>query len=1083
MVRIKKCLFLTLCFVVITAIVVLFSNQIWASDINGDYDEKSLGTAIDEPSIEITQIDESTKTNIKLINCDTLVFNSVEVTAKVIYKEQVKRSVVNSFDLSYLQDNEFSAEMDFKDYATFHVFIKFKNSDNVVYVIDDYKMSIIASTYNIGSFVGTMAVSMFTLDMWGSESPRHDGPAILQIQRHTSYNWNNLLQETDGADGHYFGMFLCPYITKEEMSAINYFDNYLVMSDYVRDLYGVSQNSKFNFFFTDWTASLADSFVYANKISEYSIYFLSDGSSTYDNLKSNFDKCSLDENNQIHDEKIQYWNDCKSYSQELGQVSKLGADIHNGRQYLFAAPFADENIHICVNSKSDLKTKNDNNDFGKFIQNSENIKEWKLSKMFNDNLTSQSSQDQLKNLYNFNDNFFEKAQKLGKKVLMIIGSNAAEPDDVDLDDYLRLILSYYGEENSDYCYYYKGHPACPTIQNPLKMELLNNLDVDDIDSSIPAELIKFFNPDIYFCGYNSSFFDSVESGKDLCMFRMNKSQGQDHPYVSYHGCDFWASAISDNSPENIKDLCKAGKNFLVEFKDSICSDNDYDIAIWNSDNAILEYYKYDQDLDVYAFVKSEKGKAKPNSISSGQYAITSILDQHKSMDLYASSHDDTAPIIMFDYFGTNNQMWKVKDSQDGYVYIYNQESGKVLDIPNSNVYDCVHVQQYEFHGGDNQKWKILNSPSGYQIVPKLEPSFVLDIEGGSAINLANLILYRNNFTSNQFFKFSQINPEVKKSDENFIDGFYKIKTSLNSNYCADVEHSSVSNNAKVSIYDDINTNMNQVFNIERQDNGYHVIKNVVSDKVLTFGQNNIYTESPLMQQDYNASELSQLWSIQSVDSSYYIIQNVANGYVIDVCGGKAYPGTSIISWPLSFSNNQYWFFSPVSNPYSSLNDLASKNAKVLSDGYYQIVPKVNNDITFDVYGGSCDDGAPIQLFNNNITENQIWKISHDNNGYVLFQNLKSKKMLDLIGSYKFPGCNLCQYLTTENNNQKWIVEGNNEDGYKIRSGLMMNLNLSIPNEIPQNCDLLQTWYDNDSILQRFDFIKVDIEKQLNAINR
>ena len=110
--------------------------------------------------------------------------------------------------------------------------------------------------------------------------------------------------------------------------------------------------------------------------------------------------------------------------------------------------------------------------------------------------------------------------------MMILGSLATETNEPDFAAYVRLIKRMYGDE---FVYYYKGHPNTPTATVPEKQAQLEELGLIDVESSINAELILFFYPDIYMCGYNSSTFMSVEAPEMACaIFNMTKAQAQEN---------------------------------------------------------------------------------------------------------------------------------------------------------------------------------------------------------------------------------------------------------------------------------------------------------------------------------------------------------------------------------------------------------------------------------------------------------------------------------------------------------------------------------------------------------------------------
>ena len=117
----------------------------------------------------------------------------------------------------------------------------------------------------------------------------------------------------------------------------------------------------------------------------------------------------------------------------------------------------------------------------------------------------------LKELYRFDQDMFTDSREAGKPVMLFLGTHV--PSEQHFTDYASLMMDYYGDS---FQYYYKGHPGTPTALYPDKQKQLQTLGMADIDSSIPAELILFFFPDIYLCGYDSSTYLSVEKKQMAC---------------------------------------------------------------------------------------------------------------------------------------------------------------------------------------------------------------------------------------------------------------------------------------------------------------------------------------------------------------------------------------------------------------------------------------------------------------------------------------------------------------------------------------------------------------------------------------
>lgn len=107
---------------------------------------------------------------------------------------------------------------------------------------------------------------------------------------------------------------------------------------------------------------------------------------------------------------------------------------------------------------------------------------------------------------------FGTALDSGKKVMLIMGTRTTSES--NFEDYVNFVKNIYGDS---YAYYYKGHPGTATGLDPDKQILLDGLGLIDVESSIAAELILFFYPDIYLSGYASTTFASVQDKEMACV--------------------------------------------------------------------------------------------------------------------------------------------------------------------------------------------------------------------------------------------------------------------------------------------------------------------------------------------------------------------------------------------------------------------------------------------------------------------------------------------------------------------------------------------------------------------------------------
>lgn len=165
----------------------------------------------------------------------------------------------------------------------------------------------------------------------------------------------------------------------------------------------------------------------------------------------------------------------------------------------------------------------------------------------------------------------------------------------------------------------------------------------------------------------------------------------------------------------------------------------------------------------------------------------------------------------------------------------------------------------------------------------------------------------------------------------------------------------------------------------------------------------------------------------------------------------------------------------------SLDTLAKDNRNVLADGTYNIQSLVNPNYVLDIYGGYTTNGANVQLYRSNDTEAQLFKVTHDSQGYVTFTNVKSGKVLDVYGGTKKNNQNIWQFSSNGSRAQKWIVKPDG-NGYVIISALDSNYVLDLSTGKAVNSSNIQLYTYCESNAQRWKFSKlVSKTDKLNSL--
>lgn len=511
---------------------------------------------------------------------------TVALTATMNYNGKITRQITAEKNVQDISAAGFG--VDFGDFGKFTARVEFRKNGKAV-AVREQTIGVVADEYNIAPVSATFPVVMFSLSLWdiNVNDAGETIPTIVMLGRPSAYNWNNLPEN----------VYSLPYFTKQQAAGAA---DYTAFQKYVKDLYELNPNAKFNLYLNDIDCSYIQSIIYANQIPEghYTITLMSDGSGTYSIFNDTY---NVDNPSAKHQELVDFWNEAKQNSYKNGTsgpdwgwhahwecmyavvTSEPGTNWWVARDNLFAT--GDETFTAQV--KSAVTVKNITN---------------MLTALQN---KGESTVQEFKALYDFNDGYFSEAEAQGKKAMMLMGTYVT--NEANFEDYANLTKLYYGD---DYLYYYKGHPNTPTGLYPQKAEQLEKLDITDVDSSIAAELILFFNPDISLSGYGTSTFNSASEEMACGLFNMTKAAAFAVDGVDYSGIDWFASSINkENVDAAIKELCPDNSVcYLLEFSDAILADGEYNIAIYNANLDSLTFYK--QVGGQYEKVKSITGGSK-----------------------------------------------------------------------------------------------------------------------------------------------------------------------------------------------------------------------------------------------------------------------------------------------------------------------------------------------------------------------------------------------------------------------------------------------------------------------------------------
>lgn len=160
---------------------------------------------------------------------------------------------------------------------------------------------------------------------------------------------------------------------------------------------------------------------------------------------------------------------------------------------------------------------------------------------------------------------------------------------------------------------------------------------------------------------------------------------------------------------------------------------------------------------------------------------------------------------------------------------------------------------------------------------------------------------------------------------NISDGYYQIKSAMNTNYVIDVYGSSKSDSANVQLYQNFYTT-NQAFIIKKHSNGYYSISAVHSNKLLDVYECQTQNGANIIQCCNNGG-VNQYWKIYRTYDGYYSFKSKLNGLYINVHGGIAENERNIHCYQKNNSLAQKFVLQPVTINGKSYNGGNSANDK------------------------------------------------------------------------------------------------------------------------------------------------------------
>lgn len=154
---------------------------------------------------------------------------------------------------------------------------------------------------------------------------------------------------------------------------------------------------------------------------------------------------------------------------------------------------------------------------------------------------------------------------------------------------------------------------------------------------------------------------------------------------------------------------------------------------------------------------------------------------------------------------------------------------------------------------------------------------------------------------------------------------------------------------------------------------------------------------------------------------------------------------------------------------------------LIENGTYKVVSAVNNDYVWDISEASVEEGANLQLYEDNGTDAQKFTFTYLSNGYYSIINENSDKALECSGCDQENRVNIQQGSFKNEDTQCWKLVSV-EDGYYTlickNNGMAADLELGIA----ENGRNIQAFELNQTTAQEFRFVKTNFSVSSESLN-
>lgn len=510
-------------------------------------------------------------------------------------------------------------------------------------------------------------------------------PTIVAVNRQKQFDWDRLPT----------GLYPVPLTTDSQTrNGMNYSEHMDAMSQYVADLFEINPATVFHFYINDVHLYVLPKLCYKNKLpaDQYTLTLVTDGSGTYVAFRDAYTNQTVYNNTgakdaaELHELYVEKY---LAFRQGVidGKAEDYLQDYMGGMQYYWVSSphYEQARISHYIYAILDAEEKagclkaewwvvrRSTDTFGLSERDAEFqarvLADPRITNNYINNclsaLENANKTEAFKALYHFDNSAFQQARDEGKKPLMLLGTSAWIESKLPPLDYIRMMQKFYGDE---YAFFYKGHPGNYAMDSESSQKPYLDAGVQVLESSIAAELFAFYDPDLYYAGYSSSFFQNVGTERNLALWNWTKEVANENKDVkAYAGkMDFFISELTGagesstflgegavyETPKRLRSAileltaeeAATDRLYLVQFQNTPEHKvAPYDIAVWNANKETLRYLTEDQNGSLSFVQSGDTPSAPPSAAPSVQPSATPSTQPSTAPSVQPSTTPSTQP--------------------------------------------------------------------------------------------------------------------------------------------------------------------------------------------------------------------------------------------------------------------------------------------------------------------------------------------------------------------------------------------------------------------------------------------------------